>query len=298
MAAKFGHDKVILPTHTNSTREATPASGSIGYNSDKKTVEIYSSEYDWVALGIKDGSSPGSAVPNGQYLADNFPDFDSGWYWIQSEDMPSPLRMYVDMTEEGGGFDFYPIQGGTSIWVMADTPTANAYNTGSPVNDGVALGLDLVYPRSKYHWRAMSNFVRNVLGETGANYKRYFHTAYAVYRTNSANAPTNGGPSYVDKIMRDPNYYGTGAPDWHVPDYGRWWLRDTVFTEPNGDYHNGQLLSMMGYRVDYATGALSSANSYVFPEPYNLEDLSFNDIGSTYMHATGGYYLVSTNAKP
>jgi hypothetical protein len=42
--------------------------------------------------------------------------------------------------------------------------------------------------------------------------------------------------------MRDPRYYGSGVPDWKVPDGGKWWLRDSVNTEPNGDYvYNGYL---------------------------------------------------------
>ena len=50
-----------------------------------------------------------------------------------------------------------------------------AITGGSSVNDarnnhsGTALGLDLVYPRSSYHWRAMVNFVRGQLGQTGGN---------------------------------------------------------------------------------------------------------------------------------
>jgi type IV pilus assembly protein PilA len=192
------------------------------------------------------------------------PNLSSGWYWIKNSNMPSALLMYVDMTTEGGGYDFYPIQG-------------NGISIGS-VNlphSGTELGLDLIYPRSKEHWIAMSNFVRNVIGDTSNN---YFRTRYAIYRVNSSG---NGSNNYTSRIMRDPNYYGTGAPDWRVPDGGRWWLRDTTFSEPNGDYT-----------------AYNFLGGSTFPNPYTGQDLGFNDITSPNTYQTGSFYLLSTNAKP
>jgi hypothetical protein len=193
------------------------------------------------------------------------PDLPSGFYWIKNSTMPNALRMYVDMTEEGGGYDFFPMQGnGTSI------------GSTNGVHSGIALGLDLVYPRSKQHWIAMSNFVRNVLGSTG---NEYFTTVYSVYRETSAGAGSRGG-NYTGDIMRNPAFYGTGTPDWRVPDGGRWWLRDTTFSEPNGDYT-----------------AYNFLGGYTHPNPYTGQDLQFNDAtGQNY--TTGGYYLLSTNSKP
>ena len=49
-------------------------------------------------------------------------------------------------------------------------------------------------------------------------------------------APNMNG-NYTTYIMRNPTYYASGPPDWKVPDGGRWWLRDAVFGEPNGDMH-------------------------------------------------------------
>ena len=65
---------------------------------------------------------------------------------------------------------------------------------------------------------------------------------------------------------------------WRVKDGGRWWLRDTTYGEPNGDY---TLNAFLG-------GGMN--------ESWNLQDLNFNDLNAGY--ATGNYYLVSTNAKP
>lgn len=61
--------------------------------------------------------------------------------------MSTAKEMYVDMTEDGGGYDFYFITNGPDV------------NTVTATNGGTDLGLDLVMPRSKGHWKAMSNAV-------------------------------------------------------------------------------------------------------------------------------------------
>lgn len=204
-----------------------------------------------------DGSSSSRPARSGADLARNYPDKPSGFYWIQSEFMPNPLQMYVDMTEEGGGYDFYFITTG---------PSVNFVNVN---NGGTPLGLDLVMPRSKYHWRAMSNAVRDQ--RPSGSYSDYFATTYGVYSTTPGD--------YTSVIMRNPLFYGTGSSSHFVKDLGRWWLRDTTFSEPNGDYPAYGLFG--GY-------SQPSVN-------YALSDLQFNDISAAY--PTGNYYLVSTNLK-
>lgn len=204
-----------------------------------------------------DGSLPALAAASGYALKQAFPTKTSGYYWIKSPSMPNALQMYVDMTYDGGGYDFYFIIAG---------PSVNSYNA---TNGGTALGLDLVYPRSKNHWFAMSNVVTNF--RPSGTYNDYFQTVYGVYATVAGN--------YTSNIMRDVSSYGTGSSAHRVKDGGKWWLRDTVYTEPNGDYTPGQLLG-----------------GSILPNPYAGTDLIFNDIIAGYY--TGNYYLVSTNAKP
>lgn len=183
--------------------------------------------------------------------------------------MPNAKEMYVDMTEDGGGYDFYFITAGPAV----STVTAN--------NGGTDLGLDLVMPRSKNHWKAMSNAVlagiargSSIVGS--GTYANFFQTVYGVYRTTNAG---NGGGDYTSKVMRHSSYGGTtNAADWRVKDGGRWWLRDNTYGEPNSDYGLNGLLG----------GA-------VLPNPYNLTNIEFNDLTSNY--STGPFYLVSTNTK-
>jgi hypothetical protein len=208
----------------------------------------FDAKKSYVALG-----SIGNPASNGYELKLQSPDLPSGYYYIKSPLMSSSLYMYVDMTNDGGGFDFYPIANGFSVGSVQEA------------NSGAALGLDLVYPRSKGHWKAMYEFVTNVLGSSAAV---YLQTTGAVYNTTAGN--------YTTSIMRDPTYYGTGATGWRVPDGGRWWLRDTTYQEPNGDYTPYSFLSLQSISSD---GTLNG----------------FNDQNIMY---TGNSYLVSTNTKP
>jgi hypothetical protein len=217
----------------------------------------------------KDGLTAATAAVSGVQLRADFPALASGWYWIKSASMPNALEMYVDMTEDGGGYDFYFITAGPAV----STVTAS--------NGGTDLGLDLVMPRSKNHWKAMSNAVlagiaRGASKVGSGTYASFFQTAYGIYRTTNAG---NGGGDYTTKVMRHSSYGGTNnAADWKVKDGGRWWLRDDTYGEPNGDYGSGGLLGGGG-----------------LPNPYSLTNIDFNDLTSNY--STGLYYLVSTNTK-
>jgi hypothetical protein len=218
-----------------------------------------------------DGSTAAKAAKSGLQLHKDYPAYTSGWYWIKSENMPNALQMYVDMTEDDGGYDFYFITKGPSVSTVTET------------NGGTALGLDLVMPRSKNHWKAMSKAVLQAISENkagGASYESYFQTAYGIYRSNNE---VNGTGDYTSKIMRHSSYGGSiNAADWKVKDGGRWWLRDNTYSEPNGDYVINALLGLNGWSI--------------FPNPYLNSDLKFNDGGLNF--STGIYYLVSTNLKP
>ena len=225
--------------------------------------------YNNMKLRVPDGSTAQNAAVSGLQLHIDYPLFPSGWYWIKSPAMPNALQMYVDKSEDGGGYDFYPITTGPSVSTVTET------------NGGNALGLDLVYPRSKNHWKAMSNAVNAAIATSragGAGYASFFQTTYGVYRVGSAGNGANGA-NYTMKIMRSAEYGGTNnAPDWKVKDGGMWWLSDVTYGEPNGDYGDNGLLGGGG-----------------FSNPYTLTNLAFNDLTSNY--PTGNYYLVSTNSK-
>jgi hypothetical protein len=195
----------------------------------------------------------GNPAKSGYSLKQQSPNLPSGYYYIKNQNMPNTLYMYVDMTNDGGGYDFYAISNGTSV------------NSVTQTNSGTILGLDLIYPRSQAHWKAVYEFTQNVLG---VSFSTYMNHCGAIYNTIASN--------YTSSIMRDPNYYGSGATGWRVPDGGRWWIRDTTYGEPNGNYSVYGFLLLQSLS---STGLISG----------------FDDGGAPY---TGTKYLVSTNAKP
>ncbi len=254
-----------VPSHTTSGRP-TAEVGAIGFNTTLQVLEIYvevNGVAEWYALSkaAPDGTQSNPAE-SGYQLAQDYPGKSSGYYWIQSQSMPQPLEMWVDMVEEGGGYDMYAINNGISV--------SDARNSHS----GTPLGLDLVYPRSAEHWRAQVNFVRNQLGQTGGNLRSYFITPGKIWNTSAGN--------YTGYVMRNAQYYGNGVPanTWRTGDGGRWWLRNNTYSEPNGNYTPYSFLYFW--------------SSYP-PDNYNLQDMLFDDAST---RSTGSKYLVSTNAKP
>jgi hypothetical protein len=210
-------------------------------------------------VSTNDGSSSTKAALSGWHLAKysktyklNLP---SGTYWIKSPKMPNALQMYVNMTAEEGGYDFYRFTTATSRnYVTQDTGAS-------------ALGLDLFYPRSKDHWAAIYDFVVNISGSTIAN---DIKTVGAVHRNGA-------GGNYTGTVMRSSVYYITGTTDWRVPDDGKWFIRDTTYVEPNGDYTANAFLGLIGLNSD---GSVTG----------------FND-GYDYNYYTGTTIICSTNVK-
>jgi hypothetical protein len=248
---------IKIPNWTDSTRP-TGVIGMIGYNTQQGYVEFYDGT-EWTKAGEigNDGSSAERAALNGQDLVQNFPILGNGVYWIKTPSMPNALQMYVDFEEDGGGYDFYPTMGnGISHNYITDNHT------------GTALGLSRWAPRSKYCWRAAAKAVSDM---DSANFSAYWASMGFVYKPS-------GGGNYTGCIMRHSSYGGNNCGDWRVEDGGRWWFRDSTYSEPNGDY-NGN-----GYQF-YRSG---------LDNPYSLGDLAFNDAGAA---SSGTRYLLSTNVK-
>jgi len=169
-------------------------------------------------VSTNDGSTSAKAALSGWHLAKYSKTYNlnlpSNTYWIQSPKMSSPLQMFVDMTREEGGYDFYRLTTATPRYLVTDSTGASA------------LGLDIFYPRSKEHWAAIYNFVVTVSGSTIANDVK---TVGAVHRNGA-------GGNYTTTVMRSSRYYLSGTVDWRVPDDGKWFIRDTTYIQPDGNY--------------------------------------------------------------
>ncbi len=236
-----------LATGTTAQRPGSPVNGDQRLNTTGPHIEAYYNG-QWFPYGkFKDGLSAITAVNSGQELVDLVPGATAGTYWVNPGGTNTAIQMYVDVTADGGGYDFYACTGCAATTLRTQT-------------NGCPAGTDYAAPRSKNWWSAAWNYSGN-----GA----YFATMPGVYKTAA-------GSTYVSYAMRDPTAYGTGAPDWRVADGGRWWLRDTAYTEPNGDY------TANGWLQNRATTQSGTG------------DRTFNDGGA---YSTGTNYLCSTNLK-
>lgn len=188
----------------------------------------------------------------------------NGYYWIKSPSMPNALQMFVDI--KNGGFDFYQITGGTSV------------STSTATHSGIALGLELMIPRSQNHWKAIYQYVRTTLG---SNYSTWL-SIVPIYKTTS-------GGNYTGYAMYDPRLGNSGstagsyngAPDWRCKDGGVWYIRDVPFLQPDGDYTLNGFLGTFYNETDYP----QYLSSYGAP--------GINDATAGY--STGSNYIVSTN---
>lgn len=154
------------------------------------------------------------------------------------------ITVYCDMTTDGGGYTSYRVTGGIST------------SRFDQANSCQALGMELVVPRTEAHFSALL-----------AKWPGSFATVPGIY------SPTSGG-NYTGCAMNSGSA-GQSCPstfDWQAIDGGSWWLRDTPYGEPNGDYVAGCWLSFGG----------------TLPA-------TFNDLNCIY--ATGSTYVCSTNDK-
>lgn len=197
-------------------------------------------------VSTNDGSTSALAALSGWHLSKfnktyklNLP---SGIYWIKSSKMTNALQMYVDMTREEGGYDFYRYTTATSCNLLTQSTGADT------------LGLSLFHPRSKEHWAAIYNYVVNICGSTIAN---------DVKTVGTVHKRTSGG-NYSTTIMRSSIHNFNGTNDWRVPDYGNWYIRDTVFNQPSGNYTAYAYLELTELLSDGTVASFADNDAAIF----------------------------------
>lgn len=163
----------------------------------------------------------------------------SGLYQITT--VAGPVEVHCDMETDGGGYTTLAIDEGART-VRSTDP-----------NDCHDFGMDIVIPRSRAHWASLL-----ALYDT-----TYFTTVPGIAK------PTSGG-SFTTVPM---NSLEMPTGGYQALDGRDWWMRDTPYTEPNGDYTENCWLSMT-YWV--------------------LDDFRFNDAGCNYATTR---YICSTNDK-
>jgi hypothetical protein len=162
----------------------------------------------------------------------------------------SPLSVYCDMDTDGGEYTFYQCQGCHG-------------KPGRAIQHGLArtctdLGLQWLVPRNYEHVCAIRSESFTFGGIVGG-----------VVGKHNGDRGNNWTPFAFNS--------DTGPPltnNWVAVDGGTWWLRDSSFGEPNGDYSQGAFLG----------GGLQCNRNH-----------HFNDVTGGY--GSGSNYLCSTNDK-
>jgi hypothetical protein len=186
------------------------------------------------------------------------PSATSGNYVIQPAGSQQTISVYCDMVTDGGGYTYYACQNCPSV---SDASVS--------VNGCMAVGLQMVVPRTKAHWVAMFDWISS----WGGTVQSFFAAVPGIYKPGSGYGPCSGGGNGImnSNYCTDPN-------GWRALDGGKWWLMDTAFGEPNGDYTGGCLLVIWGLTYNFA------ANEYSW---------GFND--GNCQASTGTRYVCSTN---
>ena len=118
------------------------------------------------------------------------PSSSSGWYNITVG--TKLLRVWCDMTTDGGGYTYYPCNTGS-----AACPSVSQTN----VADGcTAVGLNMVIPRTQNHWTSMISFVKTTLNST---FTTYFYAMPGISKA------TSGLSTCTGNIMNYDNCQGT-----------------------------------------------------------------------------------------
>jgi hypothetical protein len=134
----------------------------------------------------------------------------------------APLSVWCDMTTDGGGYTYYPVDNGvdTSRYDQANSCTA--------------VGLQMVVPRTLAHLNALY-----------AKYTMtYFQIVPGVYGLAAGN--------YTNCAMNSTD--ATCAANWKAIDGGAWFALKDPFSEPNGDYTPGCWLGTTGTDINPTEG--------------------------------------------
>ena len=146
---------------------------------------------------------------------------------------PLRLRVHCDMETDGGGYTFYPMADGSKTW-HTDTWGKGGGGSGGGVGGGTVAGTDgcatvglrVVVPRTRAHWRSL-------LGLYGPRFFRVVPGIFGVAAGNFSAWAMSSGTAHV-------------ARTWRAIDGGSWWLRDTPFSQPSGNYEPGCWLGLRG----------------------------------------------------
>lgn len=137
------------------------------------------------------------------------------------------VSIYCDMEPDFGiGYSYYKVVGGKNTWRASDSNTCKD------------LGMQIFVPRTKEHWKSAMKYTG---GDNG-----FFYIMGVIRDSNGCGTCTN--------VAMNSKAMAAAGGDWHAIDNGDFWVRDTKYGEPNGDYHAGCWLGYYGFDLEAGTG--------------------------------------------
>jgi hypothetical protein len=181
-----------------------------------------------------------------------YPQLTSGRYYIDAG--AGAVQVWCDMTADGGGYTYYGCAGCTTV----SSATASS--------GCAAKGMQMVIPRTYNHWVSMFAYVTlaSASGGLGSTIGNYFVVVPGIYKPTGGQSDCALGAGYMTSTS-------CAASGWRSLDNGVWWLRNSTYSEPNGDY------------TAFGFWGLSNTNP---------ASLTFNDLFAGLSTST---YLCSTN---
>jgi hypothetical protein len=173
------------------------------------------------------------------------------------------LRVWCDMTTDGGGYTIVPVRGGLP------TSSYTQHNTCE------AMGLQLAIPRTKNHLAVMlkgdydkvihpqNTAHSSSSSRAGVRYMRRVLPGVLADRSFTLNLPL----TFVPMTSNDPQ----AAKMWHALDHGEWFQRGSPFT-----MHKGRTTGTTG-----ATGANGGPSRWVYDRGCWLQVAAWRSSNST-----------------
>jgi hypothetical protein len=169
-----------------------------------------------------------------------------------------------------------------------------SFNAVTQTNGCSAVGLQTVIPRTKAHWVSMFSFVRNPTGSggLGTTLSSYFQVVPGVYKATDGKTPCGGGNAGI----MNSDYCLDRVNGWRALDGGKWWLRSSLYSQPDGVYSSFSLLGLAAF----ASGATvdDTANNFVFDDGSANYFSGYNYICSTNDFNTGLPPPISSEPVP
>ncbi|MFO0665395.1 MAG: fibrinogen-like YCDxxxxGGGW domain-containing protein [Polyangiaceae bacterium] len=129
------------------------------------------------------------------------------------------ITVFCDMTTDGGGYTYYPINGNGISTTRFDQ-----------ANSCQAVGLNLAVPRTLAHLTAMFN-------KYTISHFKIVPGVYGLAAGNYTGCAMNSGDQ-------------TCSANWKAIDNGAWFAKPAAYSEPNGDYTPGCWLGLDGNGID------------------------------------------------